>query len=328
MADGGMGEGWGPRIALLGAPIGAGAGDPGTRLGPAAWRSAGLATALERRGCRVTDYGDLAPDWGAAHGAPKESGRVRNAERVTAWGRCLSAAAYDLVRGGSLPFFLGGDHSLSLGTIAGVARHWAEVGRELSVLWLDAHADFNTPATSPTGNLHGMVLAHLTGAHELEFLPGNNRAPIIRPQAVHLFGTRAFDPGELDLVHRVGVPVVTMYAIDQVGVRLPLQHILELVALRDGVLHVSFDVDVLDPGFAPAVGTPVPGGLSLGQARLVMRMLRQSGLVASLDIAELNPLRETGDGTARAVVGLVAELFGEAGARREPSHTEDHPWAN
>ena len=328
MADGGMGEGWGPRIALLGAPIGAGAGDPGTRLGPAALRAAGLVGVLERRGCRATDHGDVRVEASLGEGAAGPGGRARNAGAVAAWARCLSATAYDLVRGGSVPVFLGGDHSLSLGTIAGVARHWAEAGRELSVLWLDAHADFNTPASSPTGNLHGMVLAHLTGAHELDFLPREHRAPNVRPQNVHLFGARAFDPGELDLVHRVGAPVVTMHAIGQVGVRLPLQHILELVALREGVLHVSFDIDVLDPEAAPAVGTPVPGGLSLSQARLVMRMLRQSGLVGSLDLAELNPLRETGDRTARAVVGLVAELFGGAAARRETSRTEDQPWAN
>jgi arginase len=328
MADGGMGEDWGPRVALLGAPVGAGAGDEGTRFGPAALRSAGLAGALERRGCRVTDHGDVTPDLAAAQGPPVRSGRTRNAETVAAWARCLAAAAYDLVRDGSVPIFLGGDHSLSLGTVAGVARHWAGTGRELSVLWLDAHADFNTPATSPTGNLHGMVLAHLTGAAELESLRLQARGPITRPQSVHLFGARSFDPGELDLVHRTGIPLVTMRAINQVGVRLPLEHILELVALREGVLHVSFDVDILDPEVAPAVGTPVTGGLSLGQARLVMRMLRQSGLVGSLDITELNPLREAGGRTAGAVVGLVASLFGDAAARRQAPQPEDHSWAS
>ena len=129
-------------------------------------------------------------------------------------------------------------------------------------------------------------------------------------------------------MHRTGVPLVTMRAISQVGVRLPLEHILELVALREGVLHVSFDVDVLDPEVAPAVGTPVTGGLSLGQARLVMRMLRQSGLVGSLDVTELNPLREAGGRTAGAVVGLVASLFGDTAARREAPQPEDHSWAN
>jgi arginase len=328
MADGGMDQDWGPRIALLGAPLGAGAGDPGTRLGPTALRRAGLAAALVRRGCRVEDHGDVSPDYAMGEGAAGPGGRARNAGTIAAWAGALSEATYDVARSGAVPIVLGGDHSLALGTVAGLARHWAEAGRELSVLWLDAHADFNTPGSSPTGNVHGMVLAHLTGAAEFEVLAGKQRTPIIKPQGVHLFGARSFDPGELDLVHRTGVPLVTMHAISQVGVRLPLQHILELVALREGVLHVSFDVDVLDPAAAPAVGTPVPGGLSLGQARLVMRMLRDSGLIGSLDITELNPLREVGNETARTVVDLVAGLFGKTAARREIATPEEHPWAN
>jgi arginase len=328
MADGGMDHDWGPRIALLGAPLGAGAGDPGTRLGPAALRMAGLARALARRGCRVEDRGDVSPDDALGEGAAGPGGRARNSGTIAAWARALSNATWDIARSGAVPVVLGGDHSLALGTVAGVARHWAEAGRELSVLWLDAHADFNTPASSPTGNVHGMVLAHLTGAAELDFLAREERAPIARPQSVHLFGVRSFDSGELDLVHRTGVPLVTMHAIGQVGVRLPLEHILELVALREGVLHVSFDIDVLDPGVAPAVGTPVPGGMSLRQARLVMGMLRDSGLVGSLDIAELNPLRESGNATAGAVVDLVAELFGKTAARQEIALTEEQSWAN
>ena len=293
-------------IALVGAPIDLGTHEPGPAIGPAFLRTAGLAAALEQLGLQVRDHGDVAKP-ASTIAAPVAN--ARNFAEVAAWSHALSDVVARALADGSLPIVLGGDHCLSIGSIDGVARHCAEQGRELFVLWLDAHADINTPATSPSGNMHGMPLAALTGQ------PGFGEAfprslAQIAPANLSLFGIRSVDPGERELIRALGLDVVDMRRIDEEGVVAPLRRILDRVAARDGLLHVSFDVDFLDPAVAPGVGTTVPGGATYREAHLVMEMLHESGLVGSLDVVEMNPFLDVRGQTALTIVELLASLFG------------------
>jgi arginase len=289
------------RIALIGAPIEVGTSEPGALMGPAALRTAGLVRTLGDLGHAVVDRGDVAPD-----GPPGE----RGLQGVAAWTRAVSrevAAALDADR---VPVTLGGDHSLSLGSVDGAMRHCARTGRPLFVLWLDAHADFNTPATSPSGNVHGMPLAALCGEAGFPPLFAEPVPPPLSPASVHLFGLRSIDAGERALVASRRVGVTDMRTIDEFGVVAPLRRVLDHVG-RDGAhLHVSLDVDFLDPAIAPGVGTTVPGGATFREAHLIMEMLHDSGLVRSLDVVELNPFLDERGRSARVLVELVASLFG------------------
>ncbi len=291
----------GHRIALIGAPIEVGTSEPGALMGPAALRTAGLVRALSDLGHAVTDHGDVVPD-----GPP---GR-RGLDAVAAWTRALSRTVEDALGAGAVPLTVGGDHSLSLGSIDGVMRHAAREGRPLFVLWLDAHADFNTLETSPSGNVHGMPLAALCGEPGFPRLFAEPAPPPLAPTDVHLFGLRSIDAGERALVAARRVGVTDMRTIDEFGVVAPLRRILEHVSARRAHLHVSFDIDFLDPSLAPGVGTTVPGGATFREAHLIMEMLHDSGLVRSLDIVELNPFLDERGRSARVLVELAASLFG------------------
>jgi arginase len=212
--------------------------------------------------------------------------------------------------GGSLPLVAGGDHSLSLGSIDGALRHCGRTGQAVFVLWLDAHADFNTLETSPSGNVHGMPLAALCGEPGFDDLFDGGERPLLDPRRIHLFGLRSIDAGERAIVTQRQVNVIDMRTIDEFGVVAPLRRILDRVAAANGYLHVSFDVDFLDPAIAPGVGTTVPGGATFREAHLIMEMLCDSGLVGSLDVVELNPFLDERGRSARALVELVASLFG------------------
>ena len=276
------------RIAVLGAPIEIGASQRGTLMGPAALRTAGLPALLEGLGFAVTDHGDLSLA-GVADLDDAPPGNARHYREIQRWTRTLSARAYELAHPGAIPIFLGGDHSLSMGSVNGVARHCRETGRELFVLWLDAHADYNTPATTITGNLHGMSAAFLCGEPGLDGLLGQEPRVSIGPGQLELFGTRSLDKLESDLLRHRRISVADMRQIDEFGVGVLIRRVIDKVQARQGVLHVSFDVDFLDPDVAPGVGTTVPGGATYREAHLVMEMLHDSGLVRSVDIVELNP---------------------------------------
>ena len=218
---------------------------------------------------------------------------------------------------GAVPIFLGGDHSISMGSISGISEAAAATGREVAVLWLDAHPDYNTPATSPSGNLHGMSLAMLAG--EPTLAPLLDRAfPAIRPENIHVFGARSVDPGERQRLRAHGIDVVDMRAIDERGVSALLSERIARWRDRGVHLHVSFDVDFLEPAVAPGTGTVVPGGATYREAHLVMEMLHDSGLVASLDVVELNPFLDERGRTAVTVTDLVASLFGRTVLDRHP----------
>ena len=298
------------KIAVLGAPIEIGASQRGTLMGPAALRTAGLLTVLEELDFAVEDHGDLTVAGVAAlEDTPPQN--AKHYREIARWIRTISARAYELAKTGAIPIFLGGDHSLSMGSINGVARHCREQGRELFVMWLDAHADYNTPATTITGNMHGMSAAFLCGEEGLDGLLGNEPRAPIDSSRLELFGTRSIDKLEKDLVKLRRISVADMRKIDEFGVSVLIRRVIDRVKAVDGVLHLSFDVDFLDPEVAPGVGTMVPGGATYREAHLIMELLNDSGVVHSLDIVELNPFLDDRGRTARSVVELIASLFGQ-----------------
>jgi len=298
-----------PVIDLFGIPSDAGASCRGSGMGPDALRVAGLLETLATLGYTVSDHGDLGWDNRAAAGTPWRLSNERKAE-VLDIARQSSEHALSSLGAGRLPAFVGGDHSLSMGTISGVARHCAALGKPLFVLWVDAHGDFNTPATSETGNIHGMPLALLCG--EPDFGPeyeGEWRGQV-DPRNVTIFGARSIDRPERQLLEMRGVDVIDMRRIDEMGVVALMRDVLARVEAAGGHLHVSLDVDAIDPAIAPGAGTPVAGGLTFREAHLVMEMIHDSGTMGSLDIVELNPYLDHAGMSARLLVDLAASLFG------------------
>jgi arginase len=309
------------KVALLGVPIDMGAAQRGTLMGPAALRTAGIKPVLEGLGIDVMDHGDIS----IARVAPATDPIPANANNyrdIQAWIRTLSPRAYDLAKSSAIPIFLGGDHSLSMGSINGVARYWHERNRELFVHWLDAHADYNTPLTTMTANMHGMSAAFICGEPGLDGLLGTEPRASITSAQLALFGIHSIDPLEKKLVHDRRIAIADMRAIDEFGVAVLMHSVIERVKARNGVLHLSFDLDVLYPGIAPGVGTTVPGGATYREAHLVMELLYDSGLVCSVDIVELNPFLDERGRTARVAVELIASLFGrQIIDRPTPSNT-------
>lgn len=299
-----------PRLTLIGVPTDAGASRRGACLGPAALRIAGLPEWLAELGYTVVDRGDI--DTGAAiplGAAPSGLAAVR-LSGVGALGAAISRTAYEVLQGGAAPLFLGGDHSLSMGSVSGVARYCREAGRPLFVLWMDAHTDYNTPSTSPTGNPHGMSLAFLCGESELSGLGDVAWQVPVDPARVVVLGARSIDPEERLLLQRAGVSILDMRVVDERGVSALVGEIVDRVKAARGHLHVSLDVDVMDPSLAPGVATTVPGGLTYREAHLAMEMLHDAGIVGSLDIVELNPVMDHAGMSAALLVDLVGSLFG------------------
>ena len=295
-----------PRTCILiGAPIDSGQRRPGCLMGPAALRVAGLAPALAELGHTVQDRGDLAPDPVPAPGW-QGNPAIHHLPETLGWTAALARAGQAAMAQG-LPIFLGGDHSLSLGSVAGVAAHAAALGRPLFVLWLDAHSDIHTPATTESGNLHGTPVAYATGRPFAPFPPFP--APVA-PERVCLFGLRSVDPAERAALAAADFHLADMRTLDEQGVTAPLRAFLDRVAAAGGLLHVSLDVDFLDPSVAPAVGTTVPGGATVREAHLVMELLHESGLLTSLDVVELNPFLDERGRTAHLMADLVASALG------------------
>ena len=296
------------RVSLIGAPTDVGAGTRGAGMGPEALRVAGLQAALESHGLQVADRGNLV---GPGNPWRPPEGGYRHLEEVLAWNRAVHNAVHDELRSGRLPILLGGDHCLAIGSIGAVARHCRETGRRLRVLWLDAHADFNTDRLTPSGNLHGMPVAVLCGHGPQPLVELGGAVPAISPKVVRQIGIRSVDPGEKRFVHEQGLEVFDMRYIDEMGMRHAME--LALATLDAGThLHVSFDVDFLDPEIAPGVGTTVPGGPTYREAQLCMEMIADSGRLASLDVMELNPALDVRNQTARLAVDLIESLFGKS----------------
>ncbi len=295
-------------VTLIGAPTDVGAAERGASMGPEAMRVAGIQPALEQRGLRVLDRANLA---GPANPRQPAVGGHRNLEAVLEWSRLVHESVYQELTAERLPILLGGDHSLAIGSISAVARHCRAAGRKLRVLWLDAHADFNTGELSPSGNLHGMPLACLCGFGPKALTQLGGAMPALHPQWIRQIGIRSIDEGEKRFVHELAVEVFDMRYIDEMGMRPTMEQALAGLD-RDTHLHVSFDVDFLDPDIAPGVGTVVPGGPTYREAQLCMEMIADTRLVGSLDVVELNPALDVRNETALLAVSLLESLFGKS----------------
>ena len=300
--------------ALSGAPTAVGAADRGASMGPEALRVAGLAAALRHRELEVVDLGNLNgpsnPD------EPPQAG-YRHLPQVVHWNELVHEAVYGQLRAKALPILLGGDHSLGIGSISAVARHCREERRKLRVLWLDAHADFNTRELSPSGNVHGMPVAVLCGFGPRELTGIGAHTPSIDPSWVRQIGIRSVDAGEKRFVHEQGLDVFDMRYVDEMGMRATMEQALAGLD-ADTHLHVSFDVDFLDPEIAPGVGTRVPGGPTYREAQLCMEMIADTRALRSLDVVELNPAWDEHNKTAVLAVDLIESLFGKSTLVRRP----------
>ncbi len=299
--------------SLIGAPTDIGAGHRGALMGPDALRIAGLPEALVERGVDLIDRGNLAGP-GNPWTAPDDG--YRHLAQVVEWNRLVMDAVHAELRGGRMPILLGGDHCLGIGSITAVARHCRETGKQLRVLWLDAHADFNTSQVTPSGNIHGMPVACLCGIGPEPLTTLGGSAPAMRPDEIRQIGIRSVDQGEKRLVKEYNLDIYDMRYIDEVGMKRAMEEALAGVD-NDTHLHVSFDVDFLDPAIAPGVGTTVPGGPNYREAQLVMEMIADTGRMGSLDIVELNPMLDNRNETARVAVDLVESLFGKSTLMRD-----------
>jgi arginase len=277
-------------------------------MGPEALRVAGLDKSLRRLGCTVVDRGNLS---GPINPEAPRSGGYRHLAEVTAWCRSVRDAVAASLRQDELPILMGGDHSLAIGSVAAVARHCAERGTPLAMFWLDAHADFNVARSSPSGNIHGMPVGVICGHGPPELTALGHAVPMLPADRVVQIGIRSVDEVEKRLVVDSGLVVYDMRRIDEMRMKTAMERALEYVRERAAHLHVSFDVDFLDPGIAPGVPTTVPGGPTYREAQLCMEMIHDSGLMRSLDIMELNPAFDEGNRTAELAVELVESLFGE-----------------
>jgi arginase len=283
-------------------------------MGPEALRVAGLVAAIRQRELEVVDRGNLSGPGNPWE--PPERG-YRHLAEVARWNELVHAAVHSELHAGRLPILLGGDHSLGIGSISAVARHCREHGKKLRVLWLDAHADFNTSDLSPSGNVHGMPVAVLCGFGPRELTGIGAHTPAIDPAWVRQIGIRSVDDGEKRFVHEQGLDVFDMRFVDELGMRAAMEQALAGID-RDTHLHVSFDVDFLDPGIAPGVGTRVPGGPTYREAQLCMEMIADTRRLASLDVVELNPAFDEHNKTAVLAVDLIESLFGKSTLVRRP----------
>ncbi|MGO1541463.1 MAG: arginase [Luteimonas sp.] len=302
-----------PPVSIFGVPTDVGAGHQGTRMGPEALRIAGLAEALRARGVDVVDRGNVS---GPPNPWQPPVDGYRHLDEVVAWNRALRETSLAELRAGRMPVMMGGDHCLAIGSISAVADYCREQDRELRILWLDAHSDFNTSNVTPSGNVHGMPVACLSGLGPDALTGIGDHVPAISPSQVRQVGIRSVDQEEKRLVKQHGVDIYDMRYIDEMGMKRTMQA--ALADMDDNVhLHVSFDVDVLDPSVAPGTGTPVPGGLNYREAQLMMEMIADTGRMASLDIVEVSPPLDTRNQTAAVAVELVESLFGKSTLMRD-----------
>jgi arginase len=300
-------------ISLIGAPTDIGAGTRGSSMGPEAMRVANIATVLAAQGLNVRDKGNLV---GPANPWQPPTDGYRHLAEVTAWNQAVHDAVYAELTEGRLPILLGGDHCLGIGSISAVARHCRDTGKKLRILWLDAHADFNTNTLTPSGNIHGMPVACLCGHGPKELIEIGGHVPAISPKWIRQIGIRSVDEGEKRFVHEQNIEVFDMRYIDEMGMRAAVELALALVDSNTH-LHVSFDVDFLDPAIAPGVGTTVSGGPNYREAQLCMEMIADTGRLASLDVMELNPALDERNRTAEVAVDLIESLFGKSTLMRK-----------
>ena len=302
-----------PPVSVFGVPTDIGASRRGASMGPEALRVAGLVEAIAARGVDVRDIGDVS---GPRNPVSAPVDGYRHLEEVVAWNQAVFAASQQALDAGRMPIMLGGDHCLAIGSIAAVAAHCRAAGKKLQVLWLDAHADFNTREITPSGNIHGMPVTCLCGMGPDQLTHFGGVKPAITPDQIRQIGIRSVDQGEKRLVKEYGLDIYDMRYIDEVGMRRTMEAALAGVD-EDTHLHVSFDVDMLDPHIAPGTGTRVPGGVNYREAQLIMEMVADTGRMGSLDLVEVNPALDKRNATARLAVDLVESLFGKSTLMRD-----------
>lgn len=295
-------------IALLGVPLDLGASRRGVEMGPSAVRLAQLATRLESLGHQVTDTGDVAVPTRETLGF---AAGIDYLPTITSVCREVATRTAAIVRGGSIPLVLGGDHSVAAGSVAGVSTAVAERGGRLGLIWLDAHADLNTPLSTLSGNVHGMPVAHLLGHGDRAMASLASPAPAVRPEHTVIIGARDLDQAERSNARDFGVTIYTMRDLDERGLKTVLAEAIAKVSAGTSGIHVSLDLDFVDPQEAPGVGTPVRGGATYREAHLAMETLWDTGRVVSMDLVEVNPVLDRFNQTAELAVGLMASAFGQ-----------------
>ncbi|MEF3302379.1 arginase [Paenibacillus sp. GYB003] len=293
-------------ITVLGVPMDLGADRRGVDMGPSAIRCAGLQQRLEGLGYTVRDEGDMIVRRAKAYAAVPES-NLKYLYEIVRVNAELAETVADIAGKGHFPLVLGGDHSIAIGTIGGILRHKEPLG----VIWFDSHGDVNTAATSPSGNIHGMALAVALGYGHPSLVEIGGGRSSVQPQHVAIVGARSLDPGERRFLKEKGIAVYTMHEIDRIGISRVMEQALEKTATGTSGVHVSFDLDGLDPKDAPGVGTPVAAGVSLRESLLAMELLSDAGVVVSAEFVEVNPTLDVRNRTAKAAVELIASLLGE-----------------
>ena len=297
------------RIGIVGVPLDLGAGRRGVDMGPSAIRVARLNERLAALGYDVADFGNVPVD--QAEEAPVGAEQARYLPQIANTCRRLAERVGEILKEGRFPVALGGDHSLAVGTIAAVARHLRERGEKLGVVWIDAHADMNTPETSPSGNVHGMPLAAAVGMGPEELAGLAGFQPMVEPENVALVGIRDVDLLEKPHVRESGVRPFTMRDIDERGMRAVMRDAIAAAGNGTAGVHVSLDIDVVDPDVAPGVGTPVRGGLTYREAHLAMELICDAGVMVSLETVEVNPVMDVSNRTAALAAELVMSAMGK-----------------
>lgn len=296
-------------IEIIGVPVDLGAGRRGVDMGPSAIRVAGLEARLEHLGHQVEDFGDL--DVMIPETQQVGEGKLRYKEPILAMCEALRQQVEQALGRGRLPLVLGGDHSIAIGSVAGSAGHYARTGRSLGLIWFDAHGDANTPETTPSGNIHGMSLAIALGLGDPDLVKLGGRAPKIQPRNTALIGIRDVDPGERDTLKRIGVTVYTMRDIDERGMRDVVDEAIGIASDGTAGIHLSLDLDVVDPEDAPGTGTPVWGGITYREAHLAMEMLSDRAEIVAIDLVEVNPVLDTQNMTGVLAAELAQGVLGK-----------------
>jgi arginase len=296
-------------IAIVGAPVDLGAGRRGVDMGPSAIRIAGLESRLEALGHRVTDNGDI--DVMIPETLEVGAGSLRYKPAILAACEALRQVVESIHQSGATPLVLGGDHSIAIGSVAASSNHFARESKALGLIWFDAHGDCNTPATTPSGNIHGMSLAVSLGLGDPDLVALGGRAPKVQAKHAVLIGVRDLDPGERRTLQESGVTIFTIRDVDERGMRDVVGEAIRVAATNTAGIHLSFDLDVLDPEDAPGIGTPVPGGVTYREAHLAMELLNESGAIVSADFVEVNPVLDTRNSTGALAVELALSLFGK-----------------
>ena len=295
------------KIALIGVPVDLGAGRRGVDMGPSAVRYASLRARLEQLGHTVNDLGNIAVPTMDELLEPDPNEKLRFLQPLAEMNLRLAQTVSAALADGAFPLIIGGDHSLSIGSVNGVAHHAKRIG----LLWIDAHGDFNTQDTTPSGNIHGMSVAALTGRGHVSLTTLLASVPAVREANVVYVGVRDLDPLEIVAMREAGVHVFTMHDIDKQGMAEVMEDAIRLAGTGTAGIHVSFDMDSLDPNDAPGVGTPVPGGITYREAHLAMEMLHESGRVIAMDLVEVNPILDQHNKTAELAVELACSALGK-----------------